>query len=87
MYVEKIVIGVRQIERWSIASRQDLDPGVKMMHANYAVGNLDMLRQMFADDEIFRVTGKHPIEMHKAITALQDEAAAEAIGACPTTSA
>lgn len=60
MFVVEIKKGIRQIERWIIAARQDSNPGIKLLHANYAVGNLDMLRQMFSDNEIKEATSKDP---------------------------
>ena len=83
MYADQIEIGVRQVDRWLIAAQQDKHPGIKMLHSNYAVGNIDMLRQQFSDGEIQRVTGQRILDLHKTATALQDEAFEEAIAECP----
>lgn len=68
---------MRQTERWLIAARQDLNPGVKFLHASYGVGNLDIIRQVIADDEIIKVTGKNPIRLLRELEALQDQAQSE----------
>ena len=83
MYALSIEIGIRQIKRWIIAAKQDAHPGIKMLHANYAVGNIDMLRQQFTDEEILRTTGEYIRELHGAAVALQDEAFEEATFMCP----
>ena len=76
-------IAIRQIERWIIASQQDVNPGIKLLHANYAVGDLDMLRQMYNDKFILSMTGQNPHSLLIAATALQDKAQAEIKEICP----
>lgn len=71
---ESIGQAVRQIERWMFAVTQDRNPGVALLHANYAVGDLDMLRQMTSNGAVMRVTGKSMLEMLKRATKLQDMA-------------
>lgn len=75
--------GMRQIERWLIAAKQDRHPGIKLLHANYAVGNLDMFRQMYSDEEIELVTRKDPQKLMSIATQLQDEAQNELAKICP----
>jgi len=67
----------RQVQRWTRAATQDADPGVKFLHASYAIGVLDMLRQLAADDEIRERTGIHVLALQDALAALQDQAQAE----------
>jgi hypothetical protein len=83
MYAESIDVGIRQVLRWIMAAQQDEHPGIKLLHSNYAVGNLDMLAQQFSPDEIIRVTGYNPHDLHKVAIALQDEAMEEATVMCP----
>lgn len=78
-----ILQGMRQIERWLIAARQDKHPAIKLLHANYAVGNLDMFRQMYDDEEIKQITGKDPSRLMAIATQLQDEAQNELARICP----
>jgi hypothetical protein len=65
---------VRQIARWLRAARQDRDPGIRFLHASYAVANLDMLRQLASDAETAAATGADPVRLHAEASALQDEA-------------
>ena len=74
--------GMRQIERWLIASKQDKHPAIKLLHANYAVGNIDMLRQMYTDAEIMLITGKDPQKLMTLATQMQDEAQGELTKIC-----
>jgi len=78
-----ILQGMRQIERWLIAAKQDKHPGIKLLHANYAVGNLDMFRQMYSDEDIEQHTGKDPQKLMTIATQLQDEAQKELARICP----
>jgi hypothetical protein len=71
---KSIFNGIRQIQRWILASKQDSDPKVKALHSSYAVGNLSMLREMVDDSDIIRVTGLNPLDLLEESTKLQDEA-------------
>lgn len=71
---EALHLQVRQIERWLRAARQNGDPGIRFLHASYAVANLDMLRQLASDVEVLRTTGADPVRLHTEATRLQDEA-------------
>ncbi len=83
MFTFPIQQGIRQIERWLIAAKQDTHPGIKLLHANYAVGNLDMMRQMYSDKVIIEITGKDPLQLMKIATNLQDEAQSKLVKICP----
>lgn len=74
---------IRQIERWLIATKQDRHPAIKMLHANYAVGDLDMLRQMYSDQDIMTATGKDSLALLRAATQAQDHAQLELARLCP----
>lgn len=68
---------VRQVERWLKAAEQDRDPAVRFLHATYAVGNLDILRQVATDQEIAAaVPGTNPLALLARASGIQDEAAA-----------
>ncbi len=43
---------IRQTKRWLFAAKQDANPYVAMLHANYAVGNIDLMRQLWSDYEL-----------------------------------
>lgn len=72
---EGIRVMVRQIERWIMAAAQDADPAIRGLHASYAVGNLDILRQVATDQEIVEATGVQPLALLSRAAALQDAAA------------
>lgn len=71
---EGIRTQVRQVLRWIAAAKQDRDPGVKFLHASYAVGNVDILRQVASDQAILQATNQHPLALLKLASALQDSA-------------
>ncbi len=71
---EGIRIQVRQVRRWLLAAQQDRDPGIRFLHASYAVGNLDILRQVASDEEIRRASGENAAALLKEASAIQDEA-------------
>lgn len=75
---------IRQIERWLIATKQDRHPAIKMLHANYAVGDLDMLRQMYSDQDIMTATGKDALALLRAASHAQDQAQQELARLCPS---
>lgn len=83
MYPLPIPQAIRQIERWLLAVKQDQSPAVKLLHANYAVGDLDMLRQMYSDQEIVTATGRDPFQLLQQATAAQDHAQQELLKLCP----
>ncbi len=66
---------VRQVERWIRAAEQDNDPAIRGLHASYAVGNLDILRQVATDQEIVEASGVQPLSLLTRAAALQDAAA------------
>ena len=80
-----IAQAVRQVERWIFAAEQDKLAGIALLHANYAVGNIDMLRQMYSDKEIEYYTGKEPLDLLLKATLLQDKAQNKLIVKCPET--
>lgn len=80
---ESALQAVRQIERWIFASRTDANPGIALLHANYAVGDLDMLRQMVSDVDIVRMTGKNPLDLLIEATKLQDLSQRKVLQLCP----
>ena len=76
-------IAIRQIDRWIIAARQDAHPAVRLLHATYATGDVDMLRQMYPDDLIYRMTGRDMGQLAKQASQLQSQAEREFKRACP----
>lgn len=83
MYSDKLSIGMRQVERYMIAAQQDAHPSIMMLHANYAVGILDAIRQAWSDAEIQQETGYDPKDLHTKAIALQDAAQKKLAFLCP----
>lgn len=71
---DRIQIVVRQIKRWMYAVKQDKDKYVALLHSNYAVADIDMLTQMYSDEEIFKATKESRLWLWKEAVRLQDEA-------------
>ena len=74
---------MRQIKRWIYAAKQNIHPGISLLHANYAVGDIDMLRQMASDTEVKRITGENPHTLYLVAIALQDKAQKKLTAVCP----
>jgi hypothetical protein len=74
---------LRQIYRWYIASKQDVNPIIKLLHANYAVGWIDSLRSIASDGEIWIESGLDINQINKKATAEQDKAMLMLSKMCP----
>lgn len=74
---------LRQVTRWILAAKQDQDPAVMLLHTNYAVGNLDLIRQLFTDEQVERETGYKPLTLHREAITLQDYAQKKLLELCP----
>ncbi len=74
---------IRGCSRWAIASKQDKNPLIGMLHANYAAGYLWALKDVFSDTQIERVTGiSNIIDLQNDIINIQDFAANNLIDSC-----
>lgn len=71
-----IQMAIRQIKRWIYAAEHDKDPRIRLLHSNYAVGNIDQLRQMVTDEQIRAATGEVALELWVKATRIQDKAQA-----------
>src|SRR5690349_19862707 len=72
---------LRQISRWAVASEQDQSPMISVLHANYAVGYLEALRDTTDESEIDKYIDFQKFK--KKIYAVQDRAVTNAVKACP----
>lgn len=63
---------LRQTTRWLFAAKQDANPFVAMLHANYAVGNIDLIRQLWSDAEVVAATGHDITALAKDAAQMQD---------------
>ena len=73
---------LRQAARWAIASNQDENPMIAVLHANYAAGYLWALRDIATDNEIESI-GIDLLRFRDEITSVQDRATKKMIGVCP----
>jgi hypothetical protein len=73
----------RQAHRWYIASKQDQHPIIKNLHANYAVGYVNAMRDIAPDDEIDYVTGLSIANLSAGATREQDRSIAQLARYCP----
>ena len=79
----KLKILLRQTARWATASKQDENPLIKVLHANYAMGYLMAIRDIYTENQIETVLGKSVVEFSKEISSIQDEANKYSIQTCP----
>jgi hypothetical protein len=71
---------VRQIQRWIYAAEHDADVRIRLLHANYAVGNIDQLRQMVDDEQIRKATSVNILALWARATKAQDAATKAILG-------
>lgn len=69
---EAIALAIRQTKRWIKAAQQDKDPIVALLHANYSVGVISNLRDMFGDIKIKKTTNNDAFKIHQEAVRLQD---------------
>ena len=74
---------IRQSARWSIASQQDTNVLIAVLHANYGAGYLWALRDIATDDEITKSSGINILKFRDEIIKVQDSATRRLNGACP----
>lgn len=80
---EKIKTLVRQSARWTIASEQDENPYIAMLHANYGAGYIFALRSIATDAQIKNATGLDVIKLEREITKVQDMSFVKLARVCP----
>lgn len=80
---ETIKTLVRQASRWSIAAKQDNNPMISVLHANYGAGYLWALRDIATDDEIYNATSIDILKFRDEITRIQDDSTRNLAKVCP----
>lgn len=83
MFPAQIQTAVRQIERWLVASRQDRHPAIAMLHADYAMGDVDLVRQLWTDQEVVAATGKDMRQLNQQAAEAQDAAKRRIVAIAP----
>jgi hypothetical protein len=77
------LILLRQAARWSLASIQDMNPFIAVLHANYAAGYLWALKDIYTDLEIKNYTGIDMKEFILLIVKNQDIVSKRLVKVCP----
>jgi hypothetical protein len=77
------LIAVRQAQRWLRAAKQDQHPAIRVLHANYAVATIDLIRQLWHDQQIQAMTGIDIVALLRAAMLEQDQAAVAIAAQCP----
>lgn len=72
----------RQSARWAVASDQDDNDIIRLLHANYAAGYLWAIKDIVTTDEFKNITGEDFLSFEKQITAIQDEATRRVVSKC-----
>ncbi len=80
---EKIKTLIRQSARWAIASEQDNNPYIAMLHANYGAGYIFAIRSIASDTEIKSATGVNARQLEKEIVRIQDKSFRNLAKVCP----
>lgn len=78
-----IKILVRQASRWALAAKQDENPLIKSLHANYATGYLWALLDIATPQEIELTTNIDFETFKTEIVNIQDESNRLASSTCP----
>ncbi len=78
-----IKILTRQTSRWSVASEQDNNALISLLHANYGVAYLFALKDIFTDKEIEDVMDIDIMKFTDKIIEIQDKATLKIIKECP----
>ena len=74
---------VRQASRWSTAAKQDKNPMIAVLHANYGAGYLWALKDIATQNQIEKAAGIELLKFEKEITSIQDQVTKRMIGICP----
>ena len=80
---EYIKILYRQAARWSVASQQDQNPIVKVLHANYGTGYLWALKDIANENDFYIATGGNLYDFERSVVKIQDQATKLLVSKCP----
>jgi hypothetical protein len=72
---------IRQTARWAIASEQDESPMVAVLHANYAVGYLQALQDIYTENDINKFIDLQDFKYK--LYKIQDDAVKKVVNICP----
>lgn len=72
----------RQAARWAVASEQDENAIIALLHANYATGYLWALKDIVSTEDFRTITNKDFLSFEQKITAIQDKATQKVVEKC-----
>lgn len=72
----------RQAARWSTAAKQDTNPLISVLHANYGAGYLWALKDIFTDIDIENSMNIDILRFRDEIVSVQDTANLNLINSC-----
>lgn len=77
---------IRQSIRYQIASKQDKNKLLAVLHANYAATYMFVIKEYFTTQEILKIlkNGKNMKEFYKRVIETQDKSTRDAIIECPS---
>jgi len=74
---------LRQSAKWTMASNQDKNPIIALLHANYGAGYLSALRDIATDQEIETATGTDILKFRGEIIREQGAITEHVMKLCP----
>jgi hypothetical protein len=74
---------VKQSAKWATTAQQDDSPLLATLHANYAVGYLWALKDLYDTDEISKKAGINITQFEEHILNVQDMVTKKVIKKCP----
>ena len=74
---------VKQSAKWATTAQQDESPLLATLHANYAVGYLWALKDLYGTDEISKTAGVNITQFEEHILNVQDMVTKKVIKRCP----
>jgi len=80
---EIIQVLVRQSARWSTAAKNDMNPLIAVMHANYGAGYLWALKDIATPEEVKTATGVDFLKLQAEIVKVQDNTTLALAKVCP----
>lgn len=81
--LDKIVsVLYRQCARWAVASEQDENVVIRVLHANYATGYLWALKDIVSTDTFQKITGEDFLSFEKKVVDIQDKATQQLVSVC-----
>jgi hypothetical protein len=75
---------VRQAGRWAIASEQDSNPLIAVLHSNYGVGYFSALNDIMSSSDIEKYNNIDSVEFMRKLQQVQDKANRSAVRVCPS---